>query len=118
MIGLCRVVENDLFDVAFRIKQIDDSYFTVYNYVERRYEVHSTSQRGNSLAVVIPFGELDARAVDYVRKTRSERISQLIEETERANQKIERDKIRRAVKLAEKEVERAYALEEKYEQGY
>lgn len=118
MIGLGYVVENDLFDVSRRIKEIDQSYFVFYNYEKRRYEVHSTAQRGDSLAVVIPFDRLDARAVDRVRRTRSENVARLIEETERHNKLLENEKIRRAVKLAEREVERAYALEEKYEQSY
>ena len=43
LIGLGCVVENDLFDIAARLREIDSDYFVFYSYKRRRYEVHCLS---------------------------------------------------------------------------
>ena len=108
MIGTARIIENDLFSVADRLKSIDDSYFIVYSYKNRRFEVHSRSQRGDTFALAVPYPELDERTVRLVRKTRAERIEKFIAEMERENAELEKREISRAVKKTEKEIERAY----------
>ena len=80
----------DVFDIASRIKEIEPSYFTVYNHAAKRFEVHSNRQ-GNTLCLCLPYPVLDARAVILVRKTRAERAKHLFEEMERENQKRERE---------------------------
>ena len=48
----------------------------------------------------MPYGQLDSRAVDYVRKTRIERIDALLEEIERANAEAEKAAARLAKEKA------------------
>ena len=115
MIGRGYIVEGDLFDISARIKQIDGSYFVFYSYEKKRYEVHSTKQRGSTLSVVLPYDRLDSRAVEWVNKTRSENASKVLAEAEKHNELLEKREMERAVKHAEFEVERALAQGEKYE---
>ena len=91
-------VENDLFYVADRIKSIDDKYKIYYNGESRKFEVHNAED--DSLQVVLPYGQLDSRAVDYVRKTRIERIDALLEEIERVNAEAEKAAARLAKEKA------------------
>lgn len=108
MIGTARVIENDLFGIAERLKSIDPTYFVAYSYKKCRYEVHSRSQRGGTLCVVVPYGELDERTVRLVLKTRSERKEKLLAETEAHNARLEKSEREKLRKNIEKEVEKAY----------
>lgn len=108
MIGTARIISDDMFGIADRLKGIDDSYFILYNYVKKRYEIHSSDQRGGTLALVVPYPELDARTVELVRSSRRERIDEIIKETEKHNAAAEKKAIENLVRKAAKESE--YAL--------
>lgn len=107
MIGEGYLVGDDLFGISARLREIDPDYFLFFRYKTGKYEVHSKRQRGSSLAVTLPFDRLDARAVEFVNKTRVENLRALIEETERHNERLERERVRAAVKQAELETEKA-----------
>lgn len=79
------VIANDLFDIASRLKEIDDGYFVCYNRKASRYEVHNNRQKGSTFCLAVPYDALDARTVELVRKTRVENACKLLEEMERAN---------------------------------
>lgn len=108
MIGTARMITDDMFGIADRLKGIDSSYFIIYNYVKKRYEVHSDDQRGGTLALIVPYPELDARTVALVRSSRRERIDEILRETEKHNAAAEKKTIESLVKKAAKESE--YAL--------
>lgn len=91
-------VKNDLFSVADRIKSIDDKYAIYYNGESRKFEVRNAAD--GSLQTVIPFDSLDSRAVDHVRRTRIERMEELLREIERANAEAERNAVREAAEKA------------------
>ena len=80
------LIENDLFKVSDRLKEIDADYFVMYNRKLRRFEVHNRRQR-DTLALVVPHPVLDARTVTHTLKTRRENIDRLIREMEEANRK-------------------------------
>ena len=84
------VINGDALDIVRRIKGIDKGYFVIYNRKLRRYEVHHKDNRQNTLAVVIPYRQLDNRAYELVKKTRRERIKELIAEIERDNLHLEK----------------------------
>lgn len=79
-------ITNDLFDVASRLKSVNENYVAYYNAAKRRYEVYD----GDSFAFVVPYPELDCRAVDYARKTARQNADRLFEEIERNNQAVAR----------------------------
>lgn len=88
MIGCGYIVENDLYGISREIKRIDSEYFVFFRYKTGKFEVHHRGQRGNTLAVVLPFDRLDMRSVAHVRKTRCENIARLLQEIEESNQKL------------------------------
>ncbi len=87
------LIENDLYCIAERLKEIEPHYFILYNRSLERYEVHNSLQKDNTYALTVPYDRLDARTVEYVRKTRRERFKHLIEEMERENEKNKIKKI-------------------------
>ena len=103
LIGLGCVVENDLFDIAARLREIDPDYFVFYSYKRRRYEVHCRGQVGGSFVAAVPYPKLDGRTLTFIRRTRSEGAAILLIE----NARIEREKIEKAVKNAALGAERA-----------
>lgn len=97
-------IKEDLFDVAKRLRQIDVNYRLYFNKLLGRFEVHNHAQRGNSLAVVVPYDKLDARTITLVRKTRVENAKRLLAEMEKANAKAENDAVSRVVDRCAKEM--------------
>lgn len=85
-----KVIKSDVFDICKRIKELDQSYYVVYNFQSNKFEVHSDSQRGNSLCFVVPFDKLDARTVEYARKTSVARKDKIIEEIDRENELVQK----------------------------
>ena len=79
-------IENDVFFIANRLKEIDDSYEIYYNTHLNCYEVHSNKQIKNTYCFKVPFDFLDERTIHYARKTRYENMAQLLAEIERQNE--------------------------------
>lgn len=84
-----RRITGDLYDIADRLKEIDPSYFLIYNTELDRYEVHSDKNIHSTLCLVSPYKYLDQRLLALVRETRRERARQLFAEMERTNAAIE-----------------------------
>lgn len=79
-------ITDDLYDVAARLREIDDRYEVWYDSIARRYEIHANG----ALQIAVPFAELDARTVSLVRKTRIERAERIIGQIDAANRLAER----------------------------
>lgn len=92
---MLRRVKNDLFDIASRIKEIDDGYFIVYNTEKERFEVHNEKQVINTLCLIVPYERLDIRTLELVRKTNISRVSDILSEIEKENARMEREKEKR-----------------------
>ena len=97
-------VKNDLFDVASRLHEIDANYRLYINKLLNRFEVHNVAQRGNTLAVIVPYRQLDARTIDFVRKTRVENAQRLFAEMEKQNSRAESDAVSNALNRYAKEM--------------
>jgi len=82
-------IANDVLDIAQRIKEIDGDYFVVFDRERNRFEVYNRSQRGNTLALVLPYDTLDERAVVHVRKTSVANVMAQISETEGQNERVD-----------------------------
>ncbi len=84
---------RDVFDIVERIKQIDSGYFICFNLKKNRYEVHNYKQ-ANTFCLVVPYKNLDARTLSFVRKTKRENFKKLIAEIDENNKKIENEALR------------------------
>ncbi|HHW89402.1 MAG TPA: hypothetical protein GX745_00655 [Clostridiales bacterium] len=73
-------IDNDLYDIANRLKSIDSGYFVVYDTSRQKYEVHNSDNIGNTYCLTVPYERLDARTVDLVNKTRRERFDKIFED--------------------------------------
>ena len=78
-------IYNDLYDVCDRVKEIHPDYEIYYDTTGKRYEVFAKGK----LQVVCPYEKLDARLIDYLYKTRIERLDKILKEIDDQNLKIE-----------------------------
>ncbi len=79
-------IETDNFFIAQRLKEIDKSYYILFNMGSGRYEVHSSDQKGSSYCFTIPFSVLDARTIDHALKTRIENRDKIIAQIDKENE--------------------------------
>lgn len=77
----------DTFGIEVRLREIDDGYRVFYNKVKNRYEIHNVKLRPNTLVLVSPYDELDARIIKLVRKTSVSRADEIFREIEEHNEK-------------------------------
>ena len=88
---------TDPFFICERLKEIDKSYFVMFDFKEKKYQLHSSEQKGNSYCLTFPFDCLDARAVEHARKTRvemKEKLSKrLIEKTNALKRNLSKMKL-------------------------
>ncbi|NLZ25424.1 MAG: hypothetical protein GX891_03085 [Clostridiales bacterium] len=98
-----KLIDSDLYDISLRLKEIDTRYILYYNLKTNRFEVHT--DRG--LELVLPYKELDKRALDHVLRTRLDRAKELIEEIDRHNLKLEKERARQAAERACESLEEA-----------
>ncbi|MES0334796.1 MAG: hypothetical protein SFH39_00340 [Candidatus Magnetobacterium sp. LHC-1] len=83
-----KVVETSVYNIPERLKEIDPSYFVMFNRFTGNYEVHSTANKGrNTYCLSVPYAELDCRTLDLVNRTRIANMDKLIKEMELANSK-------------------------------
>ena len=94
MIG--RVIDDDMFGVCRRLKTIDDGYFVFRNYKTGKFEVHN-SHDTPTLCLVLPYDTLDERTVRHVLRTRKERIDAVLEQIERENRKLEKQRMQQII---------------------
>ena len=92
-------IEHDPLFIAQRLREVDKSYYIVYNTDFQRYEVHSSEQKGGSFCFIVKDNTLDARTIDYALKSRSENVEKLIRALDEEN---ERNRLRLARSALEK----------------
>lgn len=78
------LIENDLFDICARLKEIDDDYYVLFDDEKNVYQLHCHNQAHTSYCLT--FGEkLDERAILKTLRTRRQNRDLLLEELERGN---------------------------------
>lgn len=90
-------IDTDNLFISERLKQIDESYFILYNLNNKKFEIHSSMQSNNTYCLTIPFDRLDERTLCYARKTRAENLDRLMEEMDKQNEMLERKRLKNAV---------------------
>lgn len=98
-----KLITDDLYDVASRLKSVKDSYVVYYNVEKGRFEVHDSVK--NCLEFVVPFDELDARTVEYARYSKVERAKDILAEVEAHNRRLERQQAKSAIERAATSIE-------------
>ena len=95
-------VENDLFDIASRLKEIDENYVVFRNKKLHRFEIHAHGV----LQIAVPFDRLDARTLALARETRLENMARLIARIDKENERLDAAKRRQIIEdcLAKAEV--------------
>lgn len=64
------LIENDVYGISQRIREIEDGYFIVYNRAGNVFEVHSAHNKGfNTYCFRVPYNELDYRTLQLCRET-------------------------------------------------
>lgn len=81
-------VKSNVYDIPQRLREIDSNYFVMYNTESDKFEVHHSKQIGGTLALNIPYSELDSRTLELVRKTSVENSKIIYDEMERNNKAI------------------------------
>ena len=76
---------GDVFNISKRIKDIDCGYYIVFNTFKQSYEIHNSKQIGSTFCLTLPFNELDERCLEYILKTQSSNIDEIIEKLEIEN---------------------------------
>lgn len=75
-------------DIPVRLKQLNRAFFVMFNTKKQKYEIHCADQPFDTLACVLPYDELDARAITYVREHSSERLEKIAREIEEHNERL------------------------------
>lgn len=81
------IIDDDLFSISKRVKEIDENYFIVFDRKFKRFELHNKEQK-NTLSLILS-NRLDCSVLDRVRSTRREVVERLIREIERHNRELE-----------------------------
>lgn len=89
-------IEDDVFDITKRIKEIDDGYYIEYNCKRKLYELHNFNQL-NSYCLTIPFDNLDDRVLDLILYTNISNIDNIMIDINNCNtlNEINSQKIRK-----------------------
>lgn len=77
-------ITDDLYDIAWRLRAVDDGYELYYDTVKKRYEIVADGR----LQFVSPYSALDSRTVEYARQTRVERMDALIRQADAHNEAL------------------------------
>ena len=80
----------NVYDIPVRLKQVNRDFFVMFNTRSQKFEIHCASQPYDTLACVLPYDELDARALRYVREFSRERTEHIAEEIDRYNDTLDR----------------------------
>jgi hypothetical protein len=85
-------ITDDLYDIAFRIKEIDDRYQIFYDTKKCAYKLYLL----NNYQLTFPYKNLDVRSLDYAYETRMENIEKILEKIDKHNEKVNADSIKNA----------------------
>lgn len=85
-------VLTNVYFIPERLKEIDPHYFVLRNLEKGVFEIHNSGQRDSTYCLTLPFPELDARALELIRKTQTKNIARLIAEMDLENERLQNEK--------------------------
>lgn len=108
-------VMGSVTNIPQRLKEVDPRFFVMLNVRNQTYEIHIRGQEGGTYGCTLPYGTLDARAIEYVKKYSAARTAQTIAEIERCNEKLERDQLSQKLDTAGQKMKEAYRYLDNHE---
>lgn len=84
-------INDDLFNIAERIKSIDANYKIYFNGDTHRYELHNM-RCYPSYQLTFPYKTLDKRAIDYTLKSDIKYKERILKEIEQNNLRLEQER--------------------------
>ena len=99
-------IQNDVYFVLNRIKEIDKNYRIFYNTTKKHFEIHNSKQKGDSYCLTVPFNVLDERVVNLVRKSRVENAETIFKEIDKQNEEINKKREKEMQQSIEKELKK------------
>ena len=81
-------VMSHVMDIPIRLKELNGAFFVMFNVRTQKYEIHCADQPFETLSCVLPFEQLDARAIQYVREHSAQRLDAIVREIEEHNEKL------------------------------
>lgn len=106
-------INDDVYFISQRIKELDRSYHILYNLTRHCYEVHSFEQ-SDGYCFTVPFQELDERTLQFAHKTRRENQDKIIKEIEKNNEDLYKKQLKEQVKMLKEAI---YVSERHYNPG-
>ena len=107
--------EGGVYGIPDRVKDIDPAFFVVRNKRNNSWEIHHSEQLGHSLALSLPFEDLDERALTYIRQNLRERAKERFAEIERANMLLEARREKERKEFVEQRVKEVYKYAKQHE---
>jgi len=81
------LIQQDVLDIAQRLKEIDRSYKLYFNNLKNRFEVHSSKRMKDTLEVTW-YDRLDERLINKAKQTRVENAEKYLKQMEQENEKL------------------------------
>ena len=100
-------VVSHALDIPARLKELDPNYVVMFNAATQKYEIHYGESGWSTLECVLPYDELDERAIRHVREHRIERMEAIVREMEEHNRRIEEEAYRSMMDKAEQQTKEA-----------
>lgn len=82
-------IERDVYQISKRLKFIDKDYYVVYDTSRSCFEIHNSAQVDSSYCLTLPYDYLDERTLNYVWKTRSTNLEEILDKIEYDNKLLE-----------------------------
>lgn len=83
-------IENDVFDIVNRIKEIDEGYFIVFDTKRNCYEIHNSNQM-DTYCMTVCNDCLDSRVIDDLKISNIDNYDRIIVEIDNNNNTIEQN---------------------------
>ncbi len=96
---------SDVFNISKRIKNIEKSYYVVFDTSTSKFEIHSSSQIGSSYCLTVPYDCLDERTLKFVRSTQTKNLEEILEKLDNDNKLLESAEKSRAFSYVEDALE-------------
>lgn len=99
-------ITHDLFDIATRIKELDERYEIYFDTDAQKYYIYALGVR----QLTLPYDKLDVRTLDYVYEARVENAEKILKEIDEYNYRSERESVKKAHDEFENECSRRLRL--------